>query len=142
METIKFEKTSRFLGRNGMCKSSGIVLSKGFSDDQEIIELIPLTSKGNTGRAFLDVPVNHLPELIAALQTLLPDEDKAYQRACEILLDGEDEDGNEVSVRDQIKLIREFDGDPETFIDDIDGVSVWGPLVYLYTVSRFRKDIL
>ena len=71
---ILFEAQGRFqnLGCNGYQKSLGIEVSRAAWDGHEEVHLEPVNSTGNTGRARLVVPMQHVPELIRALLELPP----------------------------------------------------------------------
>jgi len=66
--TIKFSRMLTFLGRNGTFKSSGMEISQDGND----IDLYPLTSRGDTGRSRISIPLEDVPALIAELQKFAP----------------------------------------------------------------------
>lgn len=67
LEDIKFSQETTFLGRNGTFKCIGLELS---SSGRKTVDIWPTTSKGDTGRARLEVPVADLPTLIHKLQQI------------------------------------------------------------------------
>ena len=68
---ITFKKTVNFLGRNGMFKQTGMAIDlveREFKDKTtSTIELEPFTSRGVIGRAMLEIPLEDVPSVIAAL---------------------------------------------------------------------------
>ena len=64
---IKYTKQVHFIGRNGYFKQSGLVVQ---SHDGENVTLIPLTSRGVTGNCMMDIPLEDVPSVIAALKTV------------------------------------------------------------------------
>lgn len=70
---MTFNKTTTFLGRNGVFKASGIELTHSVTvEGHSVIVIEPITSRGNPGRCNIEIPVEDLPALIAQLQTFLP----------------------------------------------------------------------
>ena len=68
---IEFNHLTQFLGRNGTGKCSGIFLhTSTMFDKKPVVYMQPLTSKGNTARCTMIVPVDALDDLISALQTI------------------------------------------------------------------------
>lgn len=66
-KTIK-HRTVNFLGRNGYFLSTGtsiITLDAG-----TLVAIQPITSRGIVGRASIEIPIEAVPELIAALSKL------------------------------------------------------------------------
>lgn len=68
------DKLTRFLGRNGMFRCSGVAVC-GEVDvvnepgvQQAIVVLEPLTGQGNIGRARLEIPVNKIDKVIEGLK--------------------------------------------------------------------------
>ena len=55
------------LGRNGAFKAIGLYIYNSVNK----IVVTPITSRGNLARCEIEVPITHLPELIAALKTLV-----------------------------------------------------------------------
>ncbi len=70
-KTFKFDGYhSKFLGRNGSFKCSGLSLGQfesPFEGERPFIEIRPITSKGQPGKCFIEVPISHMRELINAL---------------------------------------------------------------------------
>jgi len=68
----KFADRMTFLGRNGVYKQSGINVSMviGNPIHPKRVMLSPITSKGEVGRAWLEIPKEKIPELIKALQEI------------------------------------------------------------------------
>jgi hypothetical protein len=71
MKTIKFTRTTSFLGRNGEFKSIGIDVER--FNDNVIIE--PITSRNLTGRAKIVIPVESISRLIKILKKLKKETD-------------------------------------------------------------------
>ena len=63
---IKFNRIVHFTGRNGHFKCSGITVIDNNTD----ITLLPLTSKGLQGNSMIDIPKEHIDELIDALNKM------------------------------------------------------------------------
>jgi hypothetical protein len=68
--TVKFTRQTNFTGRNGYHKCSGIEL--WVMNGQQAVNIAPLTSKGVVGRCDIEVPLEDVPALIAALQAIVP----------------------------------------------------------------------
>jgi len=83
MKEIKFKRTSTFLGRNGEFKSTGLRINLTF-DNGIFIE--PITSKDKTGRAYLAIPIESIPELIEALKSLAPSKNDKIKEIKEIIM--------------------------------------------------------
>jgi hypothetical protein len=62
---LKYKRTANFLGRNGMFKQTGISVA---TTGAKSVTLQPFTSKGIIGRAWLEIPLEDVPSVIAALQ--------------------------------------------------------------------------
>lgn len=60
---LKFKEQVYFQGRNGTFKASGVVVNSM----EKHVRLTPLTSKGTVGNAFLEIPKESIPELLALL---------------------------------------------------------------------------
>ena len=146
MERINFKAPMKFLGRNGMFSAAGILLVEDASfGGVPIIEITPITTKDQEARCFIQIPKSSIVEFVNKIKELCPEEfsqNDILERAENYLCDSQDDDGNEVTLEQQIELIRNFEGDSETFIDDIDGVCVWEPLEYRYTVDKFVEEVL
>jgi len=71
MKEIRFERTVEAFGRNGFTKNIGLFLS---AYDDSLIALRYLNSRGNVGRAMIEVPMENVPELIEALEELVEEE--------------------------------------------------------------------
>lgn len=67
MKTIKFKKNTTFTGRNGTFAASAIEVHKYRHADY--VEINPITSKNRVGNCAINIPVEHLPELIKVLQS-------------------------------------------------------------------------
>ena len=77
---LKYKRTVNFLGRNGMFKQSGVAVTK--TPGQTLVTLQPFTSRGDIGRAWLEIPLEDVPSVIAALQKVTapktPTDDKGF----------------------------------------------------------------
>jgi len=71
---ITYKRTVNFIGRNGMFKQSGIAIDlteREFKDKTtSTVELQPFTSRGEIGRAMLEIPLEDVPSVIKALQAI------------------------------------------------------------------------
>jgi hypothetical protein len=80
-QPILFEDTPvSFLGRNGVYDAVGLHLTRLGSSPiigPSRLQIQPITSKGNLGRAWLEIPLAAVPNLIAALQDFLA-KDRAF----------------------------------------------------------------
>lgn len=61
---VEFNRTQKFLGRNGVFQMTGIVVER--CDDH--LYLAPITSKGRVGRAYLLVPIEQAREVADLIQ--------------------------------------------------------------------------
>jgi hypothetical protein len=66
-ERIMFHTPTTFLGRNGEFKAAGIIISTYGT----ATNLIPITSKGEQGRAMVSFPKEELPRVIGILTSML-----------------------------------------------------------------------
>lgn len=66
----KREKTFQALGRNGYCHNEGVSISKWEREDTEVIRLSGINSKHNITRAFIEVGVEDLDNLIKTLKLM------------------------------------------------------------------------
>jgi hypothetical protein len=66
MSEIRFKRNSKFLGRNGMFKSTGVVVEETL--DNEVC-IAPITTKGKVGRSQIRIPKENIQDLIWTLQT-------------------------------------------------------------------------
>lgn len=64
-ETIKFNRTVQFLGRNGGFKCTGVSVITT-QDNSVMIE--PITSKGEIGRSFIEIPIENIEVFINTLK--------------------------------------------------------------------------
>lgn len=62
-----FKKESRFIGRNGYFRSSGVDVSENLSGE---IVIQPITSKGAVANCMICVPLENIPELVEKLTAL------------------------------------------------------------------------
>lgn len=62
---IKYKRLVNFIGRNGMFKQSGISVVQ---HDRKNVSLIPFTSKNVIGNCFVEIPLEDVPSVIAALK--------------------------------------------------------------------------
>ena len=67
MREIKFDKPTKFLGRNGYYTCTGLYVTEN-PNGQVWIE--PITSKGEVGRCRIEIPVEAITEVIAALNSV------------------------------------------------------------------------
>jgi hypothetical protein len=73
-QNIDFKDTVEFLGRNGTFQSTGVQINNWnnhVSTGNPYIEIEPLTSRKLAGRCRIEIPTEHLPEFIKALQKYL-----------------------------------------------------------------------
>jgi len=56
------------IGRNGPIKTSGVEVGSYSDDGKPYLTLEPKTSRGDTGRAMIVVPLDAVDSLIAAVQ--------------------------------------------------------------------------
>ncbi len=56
-------ETTKFIGRNGYFQCIGIEMHGG----SKIVTLQPTTSKGDTGRCSIEIPISEIPALIENL---------------------------------------------------------------------------
>jgi len=71
MEDITYPRILHFEGRNGYFKCGGITVIASDLDPAKYhnyVTLMPLTSRGAPGRCSIDVPMESVDDLIAALQ--------------------------------------------------------------------------
>ncbi len=63
---VHYDKTVRFIGRNGYFKQSGIEIAA----NKNIVILQPTTSKGETGRCSIEIPIENVAAVMNALSQL------------------------------------------------------------------------
>jgi hypothetical protein len=75
MRTINYspDKMVNAQGCNGYMKCAGlsILFMRAGLSTTDLVELSPLTSKGLIGNCAIQIPIDHLPELIQTLTQLL-----------------------------------------------------------------------
>lgn len=70
IENIKYDRAVNFIGRNGYFKQSGIeVYFTGNTNTGKII-LQPTTSRGETGRCSVEIPIENVNALIGVLDAM------------------------------------------------------------------------
>ena len=69
MPTATWERTTRFTGRNGNFKCSGVELLP--LDHNKTVLLSALTGRGDVARCDIEIPLEAIPDLIAKLQALV-----------------------------------------------------------------------
>lgn len=71
MKKIKFNRIVNFLGRNGLFKAAGIQASITVNPSAETtVWLEPIRQDEGIGRAILQMPVDHIPELVEYLNSV------------------------------------------------------------------------
>ena len=65
-EELKFKRHVKFQGRNGYFNSIGLQLTKHDNDD--ILNIYPITSKNNVARCLIEIPVEEIDDLIEILK--------------------------------------------------------------------------
>lgn len=65
-QELKFNKKVHFEGRNGYFNSIGLRLSKFQKDD--FLNIYPITSKNNTARCLIEIPIEEIDNLIEILK--------------------------------------------------------------------------
>ena len=63
---IKYDRTVHFMGRNGYFKQGGVEV---YANDHLVI-LQPLTSRGETGRCSIEIPIENVAAVMNALSQL------------------------------------------------------------------------
>lgn len=63
---IKYDRTVYFMGRNGYFKASGVEI---YAYD-EVVILQPTTSRGETGRCSIEIPIENVAAVMNALSEL------------------------------------------------------------------------
>lgn len=66
MKKLKFDHNVTFLGRNGTFAQEGVEIY----EFRDFVEISPTTTKHETGRAWLQIPKNSLPEFIELLKQI------------------------------------------------------------------------
>lgn len=67
-EKIMFKDLVKFEGRNGYFNSIGLQLTKHNNDD--ILNIYPITSKNNVARCLIEIPVEEIDDLIEILKKI------------------------------------------------------------------------
>lgn len=67
-EELKFKRHVKFQGRNGYFNSIGLQLTKHDNDD--ILNIYPITSKNNVARCLIEIPVEEIDDLIEILKKI------------------------------------------------------------------------
>lgn len=82
---IQFDKKHEMtaLTRNGYTKCVGVDLWPHYQTKPHVLRIAPINARG-VGQAYLDVPMEHLDDLIAGLQQLK----KKYDEAVEAEIQG------------------------------------------------------
>ena len=94
---IKFNKQTRFLGRNGVFKADGLQLNITGEGQEIMIE--PITSQGKIGRCTLWIPMQSIGHLTHALSTLkLEAEGTPEKTQKEFIEDLKDKASNEYGI--------------------------------------------
>lgn len=72
IKRVLFKQVVSFLGRNGYFKAIGveIMVIHAKDPDNSFVSISPITSKGDIGRAVIEVPLNNVNELIEGLKEL------------------------------------------------------------------------
>jgi hypothetical protein len=65
MKKVTWKESTRFLGRNGLFKCNGVDFFENFSGG---IAIMPITSKGVTGKCEIEIPVESIPQVIKSLK--------------------------------------------------------------------------
>ena len=64
-EELRFKRQVHFEGRNGYFKSIGLRFEKFEKDN--ILNIYPITSKNNTARCLIEIPIEEINNLIKTL---------------------------------------------------------------------------
>ena len=67
-EKLMFKNWVKFEGRNGYFNSIGLQLTKHDNDD--ILNIYPITSKNNVARCLIEIPVEEIDDLIEILKKI------------------------------------------------------------------------
>lgn len=67
-EKIMFKDLVKFEGRNGYFNSIGLQLTKHNNDD--ILNIYPITSKNNVAKCLIEIPVEEIDNLIEILKKI------------------------------------------------------------------------
>ena len=67
-EKLMFKDWVKFEGRNGYFNSIGLQLTKHDNDD--VLNIYPITSKNNIGRCLIEIPVEEIDNLIEILKKI------------------------------------------------------------------------
>jgi len=65
---LKFKRQVNFEGRNGYFKSIGLKINKIGCDS--ILNIYPITSKNNTARCLIEIPIEEIDDLIEILKQI------------------------------------------------------------------------
>lgn len=65
-------ETFQAQGRNGMMQCKGIAINAY----DNMVAIMPITSKGYTGNCFIDIPKNDIPAMVDFLLTTIEGRDK------------------------------------------------------------------
>lgn len=61
----KFKRIVNFVGRNGYFKSSGLSITTDHLDN--LVNIEPITSKGDVGRCRIEIPIENIPDIVTTL---------------------------------------------------------------------------
>jgi hypothetical protein len=67
-DTVRWDRTTNFTGRNGYFKCSGVEYPL---DHNKVVLLSALTGRGEVARCDIEIPLEAVPALIAKLQALI-----------------------------------------------------------------------
>ncbi len=67
---LKFKTLCRYLVNNNYVEQTGLIIAvKQYHTDTGTLSIFPIKSNGEQGKAEIQFPASHIPEIIAALQT-------------------------------------------------------------------------
>jgi len=68
-DTVRWDRTTNFTGRNGYFKCSGIELVP--LDHNSSVMVSALTGRGDVARCDIEIPLEAVPDVIAKLQAMV-----------------------------------------------------------------------
>lgn len=67
---VKLSQSTKSLGRNGEMNTTGLEIHRHLWNDGQTLSISPVTSKGQTGRCSIEIPVADIPQLVKELTAI------------------------------------------------------------------------
>lgn len=134
MTQVKFSKETKFTGRNGYFRCTGVELLKMDHSDEVMIS--PLTGNGSVGRCDISVPIADIPKLVEQLQELICENYVIKQKMGMYLAQCELSDDEIIAALEKALEYR-----PDDDLESIEGISVWEKVEGSFTIKSFCENV-